>query len=399
MKIYKTKNLIFIASILAFISCSKSKEQSNAITETIATQTQQKPEVRICASVQSVEDEYIPLFHTNVFIRSDDDELSDKIETKLDYYHKLFDQYHYYYSDNNEGIVKNLKVVNEYISKQQNIQVDSELTALLSESLNLMKLTNGHFNIFLEPVLNLYAGKFSAFPIENTDPDLSDIKKALDSVLTVKDAENCINLTENNFSFLPFKNEYKYSFNLGAIAKGYVAQKIHEQFTDGEYMLSIGSSTIISNGKSYKIGVASTYYKTLALIQIELPSGMALSTSGTGNSYYILADDGKTIRTHILDPKTGLSNDFYWSVIIISDNATVSDALSTALFNVKDESEILKIIENVKNSYNCSIEICLVKDESRTEKTVSLLMTDGFSKYVRKDYDGIGISSSSILGK
>lgn len=392
------KTLIFLFFSIFFFSCKQIKPVYSAAPASSEKDTAAvNADVRMCASVPTVADEYIPLFHTNVFIRTEDTQLADKIETQLVQLHKLFDQYHYYYADNSQGTVKNLKIINDYIAVGKSLSVDPVLADILTDSIRIMKLTDGNFNIFLEPVLNLYAGKFSSFPVENTDPDSAEIINALRSVPSASEAEKCLVRNGNTLAFNPFNGGYTYKINLGAIAKGYAAQKIHEAFPDSEYMLSLGSSTIVASGKTYRIGVASSYYKTLALIQIELPSGMALSTSGTGNNYYLLAGSPDTVRCHILDPHTGYSNNYYWTVIILSDNAAITDALSTALFNVADRSEILKIISNVEAAYNCSVEACFVKDSSRENKTVSLLMTEGFEPFIRQDYKGIGIDATEIL--
>ncbi|MCR5289816.1 MAG: FAD:protein FMN transferase [Treponema sp.] len=358
---------------------------------------QSAEDTRICASVQAVSGEYVPLFHTNVFIKSDNQLLADAIETRLIYYHTLFDRNHYYYDTHSEGTIKNLKLINEYAAKSHTITVNQQLIDILQHSLHLMALTDNSFNIFLAPVSDLYTGKFSPFPVQNTDPDARLIQQELQRVLTPEQAATYITCTNENIAFTRPDNQPPFIMDFGGIAKGYAAWQIQKEFSHDTYMVSLGSSTIIANGKNYRIGVASTYYKTLALIQLELCAGMALSTSGTSNNYYILADDGTTIRSHILDPKTGYSHDYYWSVIVIGDNAMVTDALSTALFNIQDKDMLRSIINSVRKAYNCSVEVCFVKDESRNDKTVSLLMTSGFEPFIQKDYKGIGIVSKSLL--
>ncbi|MBQ9630539.1 MAG: FAD:protein FMN transferase [Treponema sp.] len=415
------KLFFLVLSLILFFSCSKEntshKKNSNTSQES-STLKDDSDNVRICASVPSVQDEYVPLFNTNVFIRSSSEDIADKIENDLVYYHKLFDAHHFYYDDSENGIVKNLKTVNEHIALLKNIQVKDDFAELLSESFRLMKLTNDNLNIFLLPVSMLYSGYFSSFPISRDDPNSGEIKNALKRVLFSDDAINHILIDKNTnssnegannstLSFLAYNksahnNSYEslsYEIDFGALAKGFAAKKISEKYTDAPYLLSIGSSTLFANKKMYRIGIASPYYKTLALLQINLADGFALSTSGTTNSYYILSGKPDTIRCHILDPRTGYSNNWWWNVIVISDNALVSDALSTALFNVKDEQEILEIISSVRSAYKCIVEVCFVKNESSDEKTVSLVMTKNFEQYIRSDYEGIGIIAKHIISE
>ena len=414
--------LIFLA--LSLCACSQNRRDSQTAQQTTAHRAMQSTvqpsehnehlrrtnqNVRICASVPTIEDEYIPLFHTNVFIRTDDDALADSIERELARMHKLFDAHHYYYDDESEGVLKNLKIVNEYIAQSKSIHAGDEFAALLSDAISLMRLTRGTFNIFLAPVSALYAGKFSSFPIEQSDPDARAIEEALRRALNADEAAECIAIKDGELSFFPRATRQTethvadsgaclgYVLDFGGIAKGAAARKISMLHPTSSFLLSIGSSTIVSHGRTHRIGVASPYYKTLALFQIDLPSGMAISTSGATNSYYMLADCPNTIRCHILDPRTGYSNDWWWSVIVASDNALVSDAVSTALFNVNDEAEIAAIIADTKAMYSCKLEACFVKDENRKEKTVSLVMTRGFAPYVYGEYTGIGIAKTRML--
>lgn len=393
--------LFFI--LLVFFSCTKNNSSLEKKSQKSESQTRgvqrndslkvdesKEESVRICASVQSAEGEYIPLFNTNVFIKTSDENLADKIENELSFYHKLFDAHHYYYDESETGILKNLRVFNEYAAIKKNIFSAKDFSDLFFESVQLMKLSKNNFNIFLLPVSLLYDGMFSAFPIEKDDPPVLNLQKALEKVLYADDVEKNIFFSEGEFSFA---KPSSFLVDFGGVAKGFAAKKIFEKYQDKNFLLSIGSSTIISVGRNSRIGIASPYYRTLPLFQINLFSGLSLSTSGTSSSYYILASDHKTIRTHILDSKTGVSNDWWWNVVVVSDNAFASDVLSTALFNVKELDEVRAIVESVKRELNCAVELCFVKDVSREEKAVALFVTNGFLQYMNQEYEGIGIVS------
>lgn len=381
-----------ITSIFIFLIfvCGCAQKSDTPIANNVTLST------HIYPSVPTIEDEYIPILHTNVFMRTDDDALADEVEKDLIHYHKLFDQYHYYYDDGESSVVKNLKIANEYFGSGNEIQLDDELCDLIFESMEIMRLTDGYFNIFLNPVLDLYDGKFSAFPIENTDPDEKKIAEALGRVPSYEEAARLFSRTNNNIS-ADSTSEKSLAVNLGGIAKGYVAQKIYDAHKGKTFLLNLGNSSLIASGRTYRVGVVSPYNKTQALVQVELPDGFALSTSSTTNNYYILADDARTIRCHIIDPHTGYSDDSYWSVTVVSDNAAVADALSTALFNVGNESQVSSIVSAAKNRYGCVFEVCFVKEESREKERVSLLISDGFEKFLLSENLSANIDAVRVL--
>lgn len=346
--------------------------------------------------VITIEDEFIPLLNTNVFVKTADESLAEEIHQDLITYHKLVDQYHYYTENN--ATSKNLKIVNDHIHQKESIVLDEKLFNLLRDSIDLMPVTHGYFNPFINPVLELYDGKFSPFPIENADPKAEDIKNALKTVLSYEQATENFIFDESSYT-LSFKNVPEVSLNVGAISKGFIAAEIAKKYRNGTYLLNLGNSTIYGQGRDYKIGVQSPYNNRGALFHINLPSGLSLSTSGTTNNYYILQDDGKTIRTHLIDPYTGYSNDYYWSVTIVSDSAMLADALTTALFNVGDTEEAMEIIEATRKAYGCTLEACFVKELSRRREEVELLMTDGFQIYIDNEYKDASVVDKKIIGK
>lgn len=346
--------------------------------------------------VITIEDEFIPLLNTNVFVKTADESLAEEIHQDLITYHKLVDQYHYYTENN--ATSKNLKIVNDHIHQKESIVLDEKLFNLLRDSIDLMPVTHGYFNPFINPVLELYDGKFSPFPIENADPKAEDIKNALKTVLSYEQATENFIFDENSCT-LSFKNVPEVSLNVGAISKGFIAEEIAKKYRNGTYLLNLGNSTIYGQGRDYKIGVQSPYNNRGALFHINLPSGLSLSTSGTTNNYYILQDDGKTIRTHLIDPYTGYSNDYYWSVTIVSDSTMLADALTTALFNVGDTEEAMEIIEATRKAYGCTLEACFVKELSRRREEVELLMTDGFQIYIDNEYKDASVVDKKIIGK
>ncbi len=145
--------------------------------------------------------------------------------------------------------------------------------------------------------------------------------------------------------------EKKNGINLGGILKGFVTDKLVEILKkDGveSALINLGGNAYAigkkSTGENWKIGIQSPkdQDKTIGIVTCE---NLAVVTSGDYERFF--EKDGVRYH-HIFDPKTGFpANNGLHSVTIISENATLSDALSTAVFVSGLESgiELLKQYE------------------------------------------------------
>ena len=111
-------------------------------------------------------------------------------------------------------------------------------------------------------------------------------------------------------------------------------------------------------GDSFTVGVRNPSNRYSYLFALTLANNQSISTSGSDQNYYLLADN--TIRCHIINPFTGYSDNYYNIVTVICENAMIADSLSTALFNVEDIELIKSIILDIENAYNTDIDIILV---------------------------------------
>ena len=124
--------------------------------------------------------------------------------------------------------------------------------------------------------------------------------------------------------------------NLGAIAKGYITDRLVEILNSEKVdsaLINLGGNIYAKgkkpNGKSWQIGVR-TPDKPDSYVGIISAENLAVVTSGDYERYF--ESDGIRYH-HIIDPKTGYpAKSGLRSVTIISDNATVADMLSTKCF-------------------------------------------------------------------
>ncbi len=213
------------------------------------------------------------------------------------------------------------------INSGEQIAVSPETAELLRFSLDIADKTKGALDPTIYPVLTAWGFTLD----ENRVPDRSEIAALLERV----DYRNI----SSDGDTVSLKNDAMLDF--GAVAKGYAgdeAAKILRENGITSALINLGGSVTTvgkkPNGSDWKIGVKNPAGEgnvgTLAL------SDLSAVTSGTYERYFT-AEDG-TVYGHIIDPATGcpVDNDLL-SVTIVSENATLCDALSTALFVMGSE--------------------------------------------------------------
>ncbi len=222
---------------------------------------------------------------------------------------------------------------------------DESTIFLIEESLKYSELSDGSFDITIAPVIELW---------DSTDEELPDsraLKEALSHV-------SCDNIVINKDAGTVRLKDPKTMIDLGALAKGYIADRIKEQLISdkvtsavidlGGNILTIGSKP---DGSPYNIGIkapfsdTSSYYAGGNLP----PDGIADSvkvtdrsvvTSGIYERYRLIEDK---LYHHVLNPKTGYPvENTLASVTIISDTSLEGDCLSTScLLMGKEKTEEL----------------------------------------------------------
>ena len=134
--------------------------------------------------------------------------------------------------------------------------------------------------------------------------------------------------------------------DLGAIAKGYTSARLMEIFEGYDIssaMVSLGGNIQVKgskpDGTSWKVAVEDPFSDSEnAYAGILSVADKAVVTSGTYERYF--EKDGKRYH-HILDPATGYpAEKGLASVTIVSDDGTLADALSTALFVMGKEKAV-----------------------------------------------------------
>lgn len=251
--------------------------------------------------------------------QTDFDAIAAFASGELERYHWLFDIYNDY-----EGL-NNLKTVNDMAGIAP-VAVDKAIVDLLIDCRGYYNLTGGKVNVAMGSVLKLWhearnQGLYD--PAHAALPDMGALEQAamhvgFDSIIIDEVASTV------------YISDPKVQLDVGAVAKGWAAQRVAEQLPDG-MLLSLGGNICATGPKAegapWSIGVqdpaGGPYLHVLNVTE------GSFVTSGDYQRAYIV--DGIAYH-HIIDPETLMPSRYWRSVTVICDDSGLADALSTALF-------------------------------------------------------------------
>ncbi len=210
-------------------------------------------------------------------------------------------------------------------STERTVSVSDELFFVLCEAQKIAEKTDGAYDYTCGALTNLWKITDESAPI----PTDTQIEEALSLV----GYERVV--LENNTVDRPVGMQ----FDLGGAAKGYIAEKLTESLRDAgcEWgILSLGGNISVfgDRGEPYSIGVKNPSEPSQIHGKLSLYEGY-VSVSGTYERNKTV--DGVTYH-HIFNAKTGRCADSdILSVGVVSQDATLADALSTAFFVMGSE--------------------------------------------------------------
>lgn len=205
---------------------------------------------------------------------------------------------------------------------------DEHLSRVISLGIKMSELTNGAFDITVAPLCDLWNIKERRIPPKN-----EEIKKALEKVGYKK------------ISLSPFSLNGT-EIDLGALAKGYIADKLREEFIKKgceNVIIDLGGN--ISLIGEYTVGIRDPKNPEEIFATITLKDKSAV-TSGSYQRYFEYNDKR---YHHIIDARTGMcSENSIESVTVISPVSLEADALSTSIFLMGEDG--LSLCENFSDA-------------------------------------------------
>ena len=250
-------------------------------------------------------------------------ELSDKLQEYLHSYHRAYDIYNDY-----EGM-NNLRTLNLSAGKEPVI-LDGKVLDLLELGKKAYELSNGKVNIAYGRVLAQWHSTWEVAEDDNV------YVLPNEDTLTECAAHCDINdLVIDRKKSTAFLKDADMQLNVGAIGKGYAAQKACEYLRAlgvtsaalnmGGTVCTIGTKK--ENGENWQVGIADPdgngYIKAVSV------ANKCVVTSGDYERYYEVEGER---YCHLIDPATNYPARTFRSTTVVGDDAGLCDALSTALF-------------------------------------------------------------------
>lgn len=222
------------------------------------------------------------------------------------------------------------------------VKVSSITFDVIEKSLEYSKLSNGNFDITIGPLVKLWGigSENAKLPNDNEILDTLDLINYENIILNKE--ENSVFLTENNMIL-----------DLGAIAKGYIADVISELLLEEgvtKAIIDLGGNIFAlgekSKNENWTIGIQNPFENRGAPLGTLSISNQSVVTSGIYERYL---EVNNIKYHHILNPQTGYPYDNNLaSVTIVSSKSIDGDSLSTSTFGM-GILEGLELVESLKN--------------------------------------------------
>ena len=225
-------------------------------------------------------------------------------------------------------------------SNGEPVSVDADTVSLINEALKYSKLSDGRFDITIDPVSSLW----DFHDEEGKIPDDVKLKEAVSKVnfKNVYVNENDMTVTVKDGA----------SLDAGGVAKGYIADRIAEYVSGCNIsgaVINIGGDIRVVGTKpdksGFNIGINDPFKSGVAAA-LTL-SDKAVATSGTYERCF--TTDGRKYH-HILDTRTGypVSADME-SVTVVTQSAADADCLCTVCI-IEGFDKAMDLIENTENT-------------------------------------------------
>ncbi|UEM21461.1 FAD:protein FMN transferase [Skermanella mucosa] len=213
-----------------------------------------------------------------------------------------------------------------------------DLVRLLNDALRFSRLTDGMFDVTVQPLWRLYAEHFGRPGADPGGPPAFVVAAARSLV-----DYRALNVQESGIWFTRTGMEV----TLNGIAQGYITDRVADRLrAEGmtNVLVDMGEVKALGrhpDGRRWVVGLPDGEADNRIADTMELTDQAIATSSVRGTRFDFAGRFG-----HIFDPCTGRCADQVLSATVTADNATAADALSTALTATSSE-HALRLMGNV----------------------------------------------------
>jgi thiamine biosynthesis lipoprotein len=201
-----------------------------------------------------------------------------------------------------------------------------DLVRLLSEARRYSELTDGAFDVTVQPLWRFYAEHFSGDSAKGKGPD----PEALAAVLARVDYR-AVSVDPGRIAF----ERPDMAITLNGIAQGYITDRVADLFRRaglGTALIDLGELRALGHhpeGRPWSIGLEDPRRRARIFETLELGNAALATSAGHGTRFDAAGD-----HHHLFEPGSGRSPNRYLSLSVKAPTATAADALSTGLFHL-----------------------------------------------------------------
>lgn len=212
----------------------------------------------------------------------------------------------------------------------------ADLVRLLSDAVAVSRRTDGAFDPTVQPLWQLYAGHFARSGADPAGPPDAAIRAARELV-----DHRRLSVEPDRVAF----DGRGMAVTLNGIAQGYVTDRVSERLrAEGmtDVLVDLGEIRALGHhpsGRPWTVGLADPLTEGRNAGTLEI-ADRAVATSGCYGTPF----DPAGRFTHLFDPATGRCAQGWLAVTVLAPDATIADALSTAL-SVTPETRVAGILD------------------------------------------------------
>ena len=210
------------------------------------------------------------------------------------------------------------------------VKISESTYFLMEKGRYYSDVSGGLFDISIGPLVSLWG-------IGTEDAKVPSVYEIENAVKLVDYRKISLVHDQEKGEYSAFLEKQGMQVDLGAIAKGYIADQVKELVTGmgvNSAIINLGGNVLLvgkkPDGSPFRIGIQDPFDNRGKYLGILEAEDVSIVTSGIYERYF--EEDGR-IYHHILDPVTGfpVENEIM-GISVITENSVDGDALSTALF-------------------------------------------------------------------